>query len=228
MGHVHGKHLTEMNIPWDFHDPAVEGSVDLEPSNYSHIIISTPTSIHYEVYKELDTFTGDILIEKPVIVEKEHLSVLQDARVFPGLVERYNPVTGHLMKFKDSIRNISFIRHGATGDLADTGIHDIDLAFLTLGCDYEIREVLDNQIYAKFSNKEVTFQWEKSDQRIRIALATSDTDGMLLDFDKQTVNGNKIDFTWPVELELRAFLNKAWHKSEIAFNSHKFLFECMN
>jgi len=92
MGRIRAKHLSEMGVAWGFHDPFVPGGVGLDRlGDYTHAIIATPIPTHYDIYRKLDAFPGRILIEKPVVVRHEHLHVLDDPRVFPGMCERFNP-----------------------------------------------------------------------------------------------------------------------------------------
>jgi hypothetical protein len=234
MGHIHGRHLSEMGVPWEYHDPHVSGGVLLDTNGFTHAIISTPIETHYEVYRQLDSFLGSILIEKPVIVEKSQLHVLQDPRVFPGLVERYNPITKHFSLVKDDIDKIKFSRTSVDCDLKDIGIHDIDLAFVALGKNYEIIHSSYNDfcdtfsVCANFDGKNVCFQWYSSNKRIRVAIIFKGNKTDFLDFEKQEINRCSSGFTWPIEAELKAFLNNKWHDSEIGYLSHKFLIECLD
>lgn len=80
MGRIHAKHLSELGVSWDFHDPFVLGGVGLDRlADYSHAIIATPIPTHHEVYRQLEEFPGRILIEKPVVVLPEQLHVLDEA-----------------------------------------------------------------------------------------------------------------------------------------------------
>ena len=130
MGRIHGKHLSEMGVPWDYHDPFVDGGVGLDRlGGYTHVIITTPIPTHYDIYRKLDGFPGRILIEKPVVVRPEHLHVLDDERVFPGMCERFNPAFETLKSCisHTEINSMEFCRTSLSTDVVDVGIHDLDL-----------------------------------------------------------------------------------------------------
>jgi len=226
MGRIHGKHLDELGVDWNYHDPFVSGGVPLESRNYSHIIVSTPIETHHEVYKGLDLFEGQILIEKPVVCEKEHLDTLLDERVFPGLVERYNPVSQKLFQMTN-VDHLNFSRHSSSdiNPILDVGIHDFDLAFMLLGeSNWTIQSVTDRNIEAQIGNTAVVFSFKKSHKRQRRCLVNDN----LIDFDRQTFNGKEIEFQWPVKLELEAFLSGRYPNLQIGHLSHSFMMDCLN
>ena len=226
MGRIHAKHLDELGVEWDYHDPFVAGGVPLELQNYSHVIVSTPIETHYDVYKQLDLFEGQILIEKPVVCKKEHLGVLEDQRIFPGLVERYNPVSQKLFQMENVVR-LDFSRHASSNinPILDVCVHDFDLAFMLLGdCEWEIQSVTDRKIESQIGGIPVVFAFKKSQRRQRKCLVN----GNLIDFDRQTFNGEKSSFQWPVKLELKAFLAGDRPNLRIGYLSHQFMAECLH
>lgn len=118
MGRIHGKYLTELKIPWNYHDINIGSPLTFE---YSHIVISTPIETHIDVYKQLKGFGGKILIEKPAIIRKQDLFVLKDPRVSVGMSERFNSST--------HVRPVRFLRivRPSFSNLNDIAIHDLDI-----------------------------------------------------------------------------------------------------
>lgn len=232
MGRIRGKHLDELNVSWDFHDPAI-GGVDLCPEHYSHIIISTPIPTHFEVYQSLRDFQGKILIEKPVVTENSQLWVLNDPRVFPGLTERYNPVTEKLLesvRFSD-LTSIQFHRTSLFPCLEDISIHDFDLLSIFLG-EIENYEVLKNtasvdrfDLSIRVNSIEVDFTWEKSTLKKRCATFFG-SERIVADFHNQTINEKSLNFEYPVPKELQKFLTEKW-SNDLAFQSHSLMIDCL-
>lgn len=211
MGRIHGKHLTEMGVPWEFHDPHLPGGVGLDRlADCTHAIVATPIDTHYDVYCRLADFPGRILIEKPVVTRAEHLHVLDDERVFAGMCERFNPAV-EAMKARarpDEIVALEFCRTSLTGDVVDVGIHDLDLFCHLL----ELRKVPDyrwegDTLIANANGVEGRFQWPESQGRHRTITATTICQRQEVDLFDQRMGENQIIRTWPVARELSAFLS---------------------
>ena len=225
MGRIHARHLDELGIPWDYHDPFIEGGVALEPQNYSHVIVSTPLGTHFDVYESLNEFQGSILIEKPVVIRAEHLHVLLDERVFPGMIERFNPVSQLLLN--RDITSLHFTRNASEPPpICDIAIHDIDLAFFALGdCDWSVHRVGESKIEGEIGGVPVSFSFKRSVHKKRKCLV-NDVD--VIDFYKQSYNGEQSPFVWPVKNELKCFLadRTCWPDQRLAHLSHEFMIHC--
>ena len=220
MGRIHGKHLTEMGVPWDYHDPFVDGGVGLDClDGYTHTIIATPIPTHYDIYRKLDGFPGRILIEKPVVVRPEHLHVLDDPRVFPGMCERFNPAAEALKSCirPAEINSMEFCRTSLTADLVDVGIHDLDLFCHLLRlqdvpeCWWE-GELLVANAYGVTGR----FRWPVTEDRERSIVVTTLTESLSVDLIGQQLNGQQVEREWPVAKELTAFLAGVRLESAVA------------
>lgn len=226
MGKIHARHLDELGINWDYYDPFVTGGVEFSTKHYSHIIIATPIETHFDVYKMLNGFTGSILIEKPVVTQREHLYVLYDDRIFPGLVERFNPVSQMLLKEK--ITSLDFVRNASPhyNPILDVVIHDVDLAFFAIGksC-WGIQSINKHEIKGSIGDVEVSFTFKVSDKKKRKCLVNKSE---IINFVDQTFNGTPVNFAWPVKNELTCFFSHKsnWPDQELACCSHKFVVEC--
>ena len=154
MGSLHAKYASMLGVHWKWYDPAgsqvyaskrIEGSVRLREgiegsSPYSHIIVATPAETHAAYLRELKDFDGHILMEKPGVLNREDLSLLDDPRVSVGLVERFNPAFETLVSNvePEGVLNVDFVRCSARpvsrikeNSYFDVGLHDIDM-LLTL------------------------------------------------------------------------------------------------
>jgi len=211
MGRVHAKHLSEMGIAWDFYDPFVPGGVGLDClGGYTHAIIATPISTHYGIYRKLDGFPGRILIEKPVVVRPEHLHVLDDPRVLPGMCERFNPAVEALKSciLPAEINSMEFCRTSLTADVMDVGIHDLDLFCHLL----ELRDLpawrwADDLLIADAYGVEGRFRWPVNAERSRQIVVATASRRLEADLLAQEIDGQPLPFVWPVRRELQAFLN---------------------
>lgn len=223
MGRIHAKHLSEIGVPWDYHDPFIAGGVGLDRlADYTHAIIATPIPTHY---RQLEEFPGRILIEKPVVVRPEHLQVLDDERVFAGMCERFNPVVEAL---KASVRpediiSLEFCRTSLTGHVADVGIHDLDLYCHLL----ELRDVPDwcwegDTLVAKANGVKGRFHWPTSVERQRTITVTTAEGKLATDLLGQRIDAQKLSVCWPVKKELRAFLEGELTEASV---SHSWLTE---
>jgi len=150
MGSIHAKYASMLGANWNWYDPAgsqtwvgkrgskrVESLDDL--SRYSHIIVATPADTHANYLRQLKDFDGHILMEKPGVMERGDLHLLDDLRVSVGLVERFNPAFETLlMNVKpDEVLNVDFVRCSARpvsrikeSSYFDVGIHDIDMLLM--------------------------------------------------------------------------------------------------
>ena len=210
MGRIHAKHLSEMGVPWGFHDPFVPGGVGLDRlGGYTHAIIATPILTHYDIYRKLDGFPGRILIEKPVVVRPEHLHVLDDPRVFPGMCERFNPAVEALKSCirPAEINSMEFCRTSLTGDVVDVGIHDLDLFCHLL----KLQEVPKcwwegELLVANGYGVEGRFRWPVTVERMRTVVVTTACRRIEVDLLAQRIDGHQLPFVWPVRRELQSFL----------------------
>jgi hypothetical protein len=210
MGRIHAQHLSEMGVPWDYHDPFIPGGVDLNQlGDYTHAIIATPIPTHYEVYRKLDAFPGRILIEKPVVVCPEHLHVLDDPRVFAGMCERFNPAVVALNAHvrSNEIVTLEFCRTSLTGDVVDVGIHDLDLFCHLL----ELRDVPDwwwdgDVLVANADGVEGRFRWPATEHRERTIFVMTRTESLSVDLISPRIDRQPVARGWPVATELAAFL----------------------
>ena len=211
MGRIHGKHLSEMGVPWDYHDPFVDGGVGLDRlDRYTHAIIATPIPKHYDIYRKLDGFPGRILIEKPVVVRPEHLHVLDDPRVFPGMCERFNPAVESLKScvLPAEINSMEFCRTSLTGDVMDVGIHDLDLFCHILDLGNVPESWWDGEVLvASAYGVEGRFRWPVNAERSRQIVVATASRRLEADLLAQEIDGHQLPFVWPVRRELQAFLD---------------------
>lgn len=202
MGHIHARHLTQMGVPWDYHDPFVPGGVGLDRLlEYTHAIIATPYPTHYDVFRQLDEFAGRILIEKPVVVRAEHLWVLEDERVFAGMSERFNPAVQALKARVrlEEIVSLEFCRTCRAGDIIDVGIHDLDLFCHLL----DLREVPEwrwegDELVANAGGVEGRFQWPVTEECRRTITVSTVGGWHELDLVTQHLDGESLARAWPV------------------------------
>ncbi|MCC7421317.1 MAG: hypothetical protein IT428_13620 [Planctomycetaceae bacterium] len=213
MGRIHGKHLTELGVPWDYCDPLVAHSVGLNRlPEFTHVIVATPIDTHHDVFRALHQFAGRILIEKPVAILHEHLHVLDDPRVFPGMSERFNDAAPRSLPSGCCL--IEFARQGTRKEVA---IHDLDLfCQLTGATEWEI-EHSGSVVIVRSEGVRGVFRWHEGDPRERTV--TSHTDGGTVEtFDLLHPR------TPPILSELRAFLGG--HSID-ARAAHRLLVEIM-
>jgi len=239
MGKVHAKYLTAMGINWDYVDSNISHK-EIWPKYlnfYTHIIIATPIDTHAEIYNRLCYYAGFILIEKPVVVQRNCLNILKDIRVMAGLNERYNPVTQYLKDVGGIIKKIEFYRDGG-GSFRDVAIHDIDIAFQIFGCEYEITKFDISKIEARFGQIPVSFQCRQDRDQARYALVTFYNGVTVADFKTQQINDAPLQRCSTIQKELIDFLGEhgskihpfgedEWDSEPIAYHSHKFLVECL-
>lgn len=209
MGRIHGKHLAELGVPWEYHDPHVPGGVGLDRlASCTHAIIATPIDTHYDVYRRLDDFPGRILLEKPVVTRAEHLYVLDDPRVFPGMCERFNPAVAEVRRLHPRCRSIEFVRTGAVAKVEDIAIHDLDLCCVLHGWE-EVPEWhwRDGRLHADDRDgKAATFCWTASTRTERWLRIENGGKPCFADLLAQSVDGRQIERDWPVSRELTSFL----------------------
>lgn len=165
MGSIHKKYVESLEIDYMWYDP--HKSLDdqkrlvtlenLQDRNFTHFILATPEDTHYSLYKKIRDEVGrypKILVEKPVILDMNNSDIFEDDKMFPGLVERFNPVVKKLKDVLDvkNIINIDFVRcstlfsaNKRVDSYTDVGIHDVDLLFFLLNekkvVDYRIDKV---------------------------------------------------------------------------------------
>lgn len=173
MGRIHGKHLTELGVPWNYHDPAVGHGVGLQSlPEFTHVIVATPIDTHYDVFRALGGFDGRILIEKPVVIRREQLHVLSDPRVFPGMSERFNDAAP-----KDLPAGCVLIEFCRQGSRKEVAIHDLDL-FCQLTGATEWDWIIDHRgsvVLVRSGNVRGMFRWHEGEPRERTV--TTHTDG---------------------------------------------------
>lgn len=147
MGSLHAKYASMLGAHWKWYDPAgsqVYASRRIEflghLSPYSHIIVATPAGTHADYLRDLKDFDGYILMEKPGVLKRGDLPLLDDPRVSVGLVERFNPAFETLVSnvIPEAVLNVDFVRCSARpvsrvkeNSYFDVGLHDIDM-LLTL------------------------------------------------------------------------------------------------
>ncbi len=228
MGRVHAKHLTDLGVAWDYFDPFVAGGIrDIGERAYTHAIIATPINSHFESYCAISHFSGPILIEKPVVVRPEHLTVFDDPRIVPGMVERFNPAVEAL---KISLNNsqivsLSFHRTSITGAVDDIGIHDLDL-FTYLVKDLSSWDLRweDHTFIIQTRSVQARFAWRRSSVRQTLVECTTSRGRIIADLHTQAIDGAPLPHRWPVEAELRSFLDG---KTVDAKTSHQLLIDCL-
>ena len=133
MGNLYTKYIRELGKRWEVMDIKY-GNMFLS-SNYSHVIISTPTSTHAGIYRRVrEVFAGPILIEKPVIDKMEDMSIFEDPLVYSGMCERHNPAIKFVDFFyRDKLKTADRIRFFRSSDKIESTyngeliIHDLDL-----------------------------------------------------------------------------------------------------
>jgi predicted dehydrogenase len=145
MGNIYSKYLKEFGIKWNYYDPYVSGGLEelAGLSDYTHVIISTISEVHYESYEKARElgFEGRVYIDKPVVISEEHLDIFGDENLFCGMTERYNPAVLKLKELLDyeTLISIKFSRYSTVPEnvkipvLFDLGIHDLDLYLHLLG-----------------------------------------------------------------------------------------------
>jgi hypothetical protein len=228
MGRIHAKHLAELGVAWDYFDPFVDGGVRrIENQTYTHAIISTPIASHFQSYRELEGFPGPILIEKPVVVCEEHFGILDDPRVVPGMVERFNPAVAALKSLmgRPPAMTMTFHRTSLTGDVADIGIHDLDL-FTHLAQNAEPCGLeWDGETFVIHArNVEARFNWRKSTVRQTLVECSTLSGHFAADLYAQKIDGIELPHRWPIKAELQAFLAG---NSVDAKRSHRLLIDCL-
>lgn len=183
MGRAYSKYLTEFGIEWSYYDPFVLGGLDelRDLNSYSHVIISTPPENHYASYQMVTNlgFTGRVYIDKPSIIFKEHLNVLNNTNVFCGMTERYNPAVELLKTLLDveKLTSLKFSRYSTVPEniqtpvLFDLGIHDLDLYLYLLNLNefptkFDIFEKSKTcYILAKYRGILSIFEWSHESQK---------------------------------------------------------------
>lgn len=143
MGKLHSKYLKMMKVDWFWYDPFVDENCpnrvpDISNlSNFSHIIIASPTSSHEKYLKDIiPRFDGKIFVEKPGVMSIDSIYLIENKKVSVGMVERFNPGFVSLYKAikKENVLCVDFVRCSAlpvsrmeVNAFIDVGIHDIDL-----------------------------------------------------------------------------------------------------
>ena len=150
MGSLHAKYASMLGVHWKWYDPAAAPAGALAYPNknvanldylprFSHIIVATPADTHAGYLCQLKDFDGYILMEKPGVMERRDLHLLDDLRVSVGLVERFNPAFETLLLNvnPDEVLNVDFVRCSARpvsrikeNSYFDVGIHDIDMLLM--------------------------------------------------------------------------------------------------
>ena len=228
MGKIHAKHLTEMGVSWEYFDPYIPGGVArIDIRRYTHAVIATPTDIHVESYRMLDGFSGQILIEKPVTTDRHQLCILDDPRIFAGMVERFNPavVTLKRQAREAEIVTLDFFRTSATGVFEDIGIHDIDLFVHLLDIE-ELPQIEwhPGGLILHAGRFEGHFAWQASPTRITEIISTLTTGVVTTDLVKQSINGVTLPHAWPIQRELQCFLAGDSLNAKL---SHRLFVECL-
>ena len=155
MGRIHKKYIEQLGIEWFYYDPSpsiqgyftknhISDLSNIKDIGITHAIISSNEDMHYKNYIDLREFgfKGPILIEKPVVLDKQHFSVFNDPLVTAGFVERNNPAVEVLKNNidLDNLVSVDFTRCSVSSasnhrvnSFIDVGIHDIDLFFYLFG-----------------------------------------------------------------------------------------------
>lgn len=255
MGKRYASYLDSFGYKWEYFDPYVKGGVKtlININDYTHIIISTPPENHYECYTKLDKFNGSILLDKPVIINNEHIKIFDDKRTYYSLTERFNPAVNKLkdeMNLKEVI-SIDFVRNSNVNAvywdipvLFDLGIHDLDLYFhlsseksipkvvhkFTNSKTYYVDAVSDSDILCKFM---WSHESKKVERRIKVYQKNVVYEADLID---QTLikyeNDNKVTKIGmlkdqPVRESLLNFLNKNKIDRNEYKLSHQFMIDLM-
>ena len=250
MGRIYSKYIEEFGVEWYYYDPYTDGGLEylLELNTYSHILISTPPEIHYEVYQAIIElgFNGRIYIDKPAITSIHHMNIFDDPNVFCGMTERYNPVVSTLKTFLDTetLTSIKFSRYSTVPDnmvtpvLFDLGIHDLDLYMYLLGFDdlppiYNIFEKSKTcYILAEQAKILSIFEWSHESHRRerKIIVLQKDTvfeadliDQTVLSYEAGNVVRNLyINKEQPLKRIMKSFLNNEECNAKL---SHEFMFD---
>lgn len=166
MGRNHARLLLHTDHELSLVDPRVGGDLDLpeglkaayatleealEKDSYDFAVVAAPSSLHFEISKELIERGIDLLVEKPLsdtLETAEQLAKLAKAKgvkMLPGHVERYNPAVIHLKnKLQsldlDSVYRVEVVRCSPfpprisdVGVAADLSVHDLDAINFLLG-----------------------------------------------------------------------------------------------
>lgn len=132
------------------------------------VIISSPTSTHYDYIAQCANYVKNIFVEKPIAdtlksAQKIYdLSIKKKLNIQIGFIERFNPavvsVKNLLASNGDKILNMDFIRTNKVSSritdvdvIIDLMIHDIDLALYFNG------EIADIYAYGIFYNNLISY-----------------------------------------------------------------------
>lgn len=160
MGKGYAKTLSSLNIPFDYYDPPLGKD---KFADFTHAIITTPISKHYESYNIIKNYINDenIMIIKPVAFLPNEISLL-NKNIFFGMSERYND---KILKLNFNYNYIEFNRFNDKCDgypLYDLGIHDLDIFFEKVQTNHTLTEVIHNKNYYKLTflneNQKVVIQ----------------------------------------------------------------------
>lgn len=261
MGRVHVKYLEKNNVEWQGYDPYVKTKknkfkgdiLKLDEHKFSHVIIATPETTHYDIYKRIkEGFSGLILIEKPVVLSNENKDIFDDDKVYCGMVERFNPAVQALKeKFNpDLVVNIDFTRCSAAPLVStatifeDLGIHDLDLFTHLFGKgDYEFNLNICSKTYCLTitdATKVARFIWSKEtyfkerkvvvrqlDCTYMVGLQEQTLTKHYLDEKGRSIVENiYVEKSSPVENELKNFLECKGRVN--AKDSHKLMFSILS
>ena len=123
----------------------------LAEDRFDFAIIAAPSSLHYEIAKELIGQGIDILVEKPLSDTLEtaedlaRLATENGVKMLPGHVERYNPAVRFLKERltalgTDSVYRVEVVRCSPfparitdVGVAADLSVHDLDAINFLMG-----------------------------------------------------------------------------------------------
>tara|TARA_Y100001970_G_C14115137_1_gene793130 strand:+ start:26 stop:862 length:837 start_codon:yes stop_codon:yes gene_type:complete len=172
MGKIHQKYLEEISVDYSVVDPLInvvdekfKNDFDLHQlGSFTHVIISTPDETHFEIYKNIRSVNKEIkiLIEKPAVLDIEHLNELSsDLNLSVGLVERFNSTIIELKQILgyDKTHYIEFKRCSLISDsnqtvssFRDVGIHDLDLFDYLIGIEDKDTFTINNVSNTYFAN----------------------------------------------------------------------------
>ncbi len=172
MGKIHQKYLEEISVDYSVVDPLInvvdekfKNDFDLHQlGSFTHVIISTPDETHFEIYKNIRSVNKEIkiLIEKPAVLDIEHLNELSsDLNLSVGLVERFNSTIIELKQILgyDETHYIEFKRCSLISDsnqtvssFRDVGIHDLDLFDYLIGIEDKDTFTINNVSNTYFAN----------------------------------------------------------------------------
>ena len=150
MGKIHLKYVKQLGVEWYWSDVSrningVSKSNFLDIDQFdkigiTHVIISTPEKTHFEIYESINRKNPGnnffYMIEKPAVIARENLNILERDNVSTGMVERFNPAISSLRNVINGsdVLSIDFVRCSArplsntdVSSFIDVGIHDIDL-----------------------------------------------------------------------------------------------------